>query len=414
MAQDDDGDRQFEDPATPAAVGAPTRSLFRPLADALAALAGAVGKLLITIWRLAGALDAALWHGFRLIVMSIVQGFAAMAIAVFDGVRELLGWLPTRAGRAYAAISGVVLIICGLWIADELRRAPTEGGEARLNARAPVDLRDPILARMEGRYIHLSEVEADARASGQLGDDETLTPIAAFERGFVKDYVERRMLSRAAQAENISKDRKVAARLAAARDRILAAAFIEQRVATAVTEEKVRALYDGQKDVVRLGDEVRAKHIVVTTEEEAREIYDMLMKGADFAALARERSIDRATAPLGGEIGYFTKDMMTPALARAAFDTAVGGYAQIFFTEFGWHILKVVDRRPSQSVSFAAVKDNIERFLALGAIEQTVSGLKASLDVTFFPPAPIASGGEAEAASEASEAFGADGGASGR
>ena len=153
-----------------------------------------------------------------------------------------------------------------------------------------------------------------------------------------------------------------------------------------MTDEHVSSLYQGQREVTELGDEVRARHIVVANEVDAVSIIAKIAAGDDFSALARQHSIDRATGPLGGELGYFTRDMMTPILSKAAFDTPVGEVAPIFFTEFGWHILEVSDRRETSGVSLAQVEDGIRRFLRLNAIEETVTALKTEMDVVFYDP----------------------------
>jgi peptidyl-prolyl cis-trans isomerase C len=155
----------------------------------------------------------------------------------------------------------------------------------------------------------------------------------------------------------------------------------------------VRRLYESQSDVTRLGDEVKARHILVGTEAEARAIVAELAAGADFGAIARGRSLDRATAPLGGEVGWFTRDMMTPPFSGAAFTTPVGSVAEPFSSEYGWHVVEVLDRRPSSGVGFAAVEDNIKRFLTLRAINQTIGELKDEDDVTYFKPDSSGAGG---------------------
>ncbi|MEZ5914844.1 MAG: peptidylprolyl isomerase [Parvularculaceae bacterium] len=148
----------------------------------------------------------------------------------------------------------------------------------------------------------------------------------------------------------------------------------------------MKRLYDSQVDADRLGDEVRARHILVATEEEAKSIVGELKDGADFAALARARSLDRATAPLGGEIGWFTRDMMTPPFAAVAFATPPGETAEPFTTEFGWHVLQVTERRATSGVPFASVEDNVRRFLTMRTIAQTIDALKEDDDVFYFPP----------------------------
>ncbi len=346
-------------------------------------------KAVATVWRLAGALDSALWRGVKLgaltALSAVGQSFRAAAAALGD----VFAWLPSRGGRAYAAASGVILVVSALWIVDEIRGAASQSKAFEAFFRPPVDLADPIVARLDGRFVHLSEVEAAARTSGQLLDRETLTVEAAFARDLVASHVEQRLLARAALEDGLQRDAAVAARLSAARDRILAASFMKARIEATVTNDRVRRLYDSQADVTRLGDEVKARHIVVETELDAMAIVAALEAGGDFAAYARARSLDRATAPLGGEIGWFTREMMTPSLAEAAFGTPVGTLARPFQSDFGWHVLEVIDRRPSRGVAFASVEDNIRRFLTLRAIDDTLKSLKEDEDVLYFPPSDL-------------------------
>jgi peptidyl-prolyl cis-trans isomerase C len=347
---------------------------------------GGLWKFIATVWRLAEALDSALWRGLKLGLHASGRFFGLTFRASAAAFAEVFRWLPSRSGRAYAAGSSVVLFLCALWAADEIRNARADSAGFDSLFRPPIDLNDPIVARVDGRYIHVSEVEAFARASGQILDGEKLSAAAAFERELVGAYVEQRLLARAAVEEGLQRDPSVQRRLNAARDRILASSFMEDRIAAAVTPERVKRLYDSQADVTRLGDEVKARHILVASEKEARAIIAELGAGGDFAAYARARSLDRSTAPLGGEIGWFTKDMMTPPFAAAAFSTPVGSVAEPFASEFGWHILEVLDRRPTGGVAFAAVEDNVKRFLTMRAITQTIDALKDDEDVAYFPP----------------------------
>ncbi|MFN0024659.1 MAG: peptidylprolyl isomerase [Parvularculaceae bacterium] len=339
-----------------------------------------------TVWRLAGALDSALWRGVSLGARTIVSAGAQSVRAAAGAIGEVFAWLPSRGGRAYAAGSGVILVVAGLWIVDEIRGAASRSQTFEAIFRPPVDLADPIVARVDGRFVHLSDVEAAAKASGHLLEEETLTVDAAFARDLVSTHVEQRLLAKSALEEGQHRSKTVAARLNAARDRILAAAFMKSRVEASVTPERIRRLYDSQVDVTRLGDEVKARHILVATEADADAIIAALAAGGDFGAYARARSLDRATAPLGGEIGWFTKEMMAPGLAAVAFSTPVGAIAVPFQSEFGWHVLEVLDRRPSRGVAFSAVEDNIRRFLTMRAVTDTLQTLKEDEDVLFFPP----------------------------
>lgn len=355
-------------------------------AGSLLAVLRAVGKTAITIWRLAAALDSALWRAVKLLTRRTLDGFAYAAGVAAGAFRGLLVWLPTRTGRAYSALSGAFLLIAGLWIVDVLRSAPALDAAGASSARPPIDEDDPILARIDGRYVHLSEIEATARAGGFLRPDEVLTPKTAFERNLVEAYVEQRLLARAALDTGLQRSPSVSRRVNAARDRVLAAAYMDERIRDAVTPDAVERLYKSQSDVTRLGDEVRARHILVETGEEAEEIVALLEGGADFGELARTRSLDRATAPLGGEIGWFTRSMMTPVFARAAFVAGPGELAAPFQTEFGWHILEVLDRRPTSAVPFDDVRGPIEDFLRMRTIEGALRQLEEESQVVYFRP----------------------------
>lgn len=345
----------------------------------------AVAKTVATIWRLTGALDSALWRGVMLGLRTLVRWLGVVGSVFGRAASDFLGWLPSRTGRAYSAFSGVILIIALLWIVDELRGGAALATTAPDGSLAPIDYDDPILARVDGRYIHLSEVTSAAAASGALQAGEKLTPGQAFKRDLVSAYVEQRLLSRAATEEGLTRDPGVARKLSAARDRILAAEFMERKLKTAVTDDLVKKLYDRNKDVTQLGEAVKVRHIVVATEEEAALIVSEIELGGDFAELARTKSLDRTTGPQGGETGYLTRDQLTPAFAEAAFGTPKGEMAPIFFTEAGWNVLQVIDRRRTGGVPFKEVADGIRRFLTLKTIEKTVVDLQEQSDVVYFP-----------------------------
>ena len=361
---------------------------FGGIVGAVFAIMGrAIWKFIITTWRVATALDSALWRASKLLARKFLEAAIHTTSIAGKALYSLLLWLPTRTGRAYSAVSGFALVIMLLWIVDELRAGPGLGDLTATNARAPVDEDDPILARIGARYVHLSEIEAAARAGGTLQPDERLTSQSAFTRGLVEAYVEQRLLARAALDDGMQRRPTVVRRINAARDRVLAASLVQDRIDSAINDEVVERFYLAQRDVTVLGDEVRARHILVATGAEADEIMAALEAGQSFSALARERSIDRATAPLGGEMGWFTRAMMTPAFSRTAFKAKPGEVAPPFQTEVGWHIIEVIDRRPTQGRSFSQVREDIEAFLRLRIIDDLLKELETQGQVVYFRPA---------------------------
>lgn len=366
----------------------PLDAALRAMAAAALAILAAIWKFIITTWRLAAALDSALWRATKLVLSKALAGLIYVGRLAGRAFHSLVLWLPTRAGRAYSAACGVFLAVAVLWIGDELRAGKRFDVAGQSVLRPPIDEEDPILARIEGRYVHLSEIEAAARAGGFLRDEEVLTPMTAFSRGLVEAYVEQRLLARAALDGGMQRAPTVLRKVNAARDRVLAASYIDARINEDVTPETVERFYQSQRDITVLGDEVRARHILVQTGADAEAIIAALEAGADFGALAREKSLDRATAPLGGEIGWFTRSMMTPILSNAAFSTKKGEIAPPFQTEFGWHVLQVLDRRSTSSVPFDEVRDNIEAFLRDSTIDRTLKQLSEDSQVVYFRPRP--------------------------
>ncbi|MCR4432358.1 MAG: peptidylprolyl isomerase [Tepidanaerobacteraceae bacterium] len=126
-----------------------------------------------------------------------------------------------------------------------------------------------------------------------------------------------------------------------------------------VTDEDVRKYYDSNKDMFKLpAPEIRASHILVATEDEARKILDEIKAGKDFADLARKYSTDPGSKDKGGDLGYFGKGTMDPEFEKAAFSLKQGEVSQPVKTQFGYHIIKVTGERTS--LSFDDVKDYIK------------------------------------------------------
>ena len=127
-------------------------------------------------------------------------------------------------------------------------------------------------------------------------------------------------------------------------------------------------------------EEVHARHILVETEDEAKAIVEQLKGGADFATLAKEKSKDPGAAD-GGDLGYFTKEQMVPEFAEVAFKMYPGQLSNPVKTQFGWHVIKVEDKRAKQAPEFEKVKDQIEAFLARKAQTEFVAKLRQTAKI---------------------------------
>jgi peptidyl-prolyl cis-trans isomerase C len=134
-------------------------------------------------------------------------------------------------------------------------------------------------------------------------------------------------------------------------------------------------------------EEVRARHILVDNEDEAKAIVDQLRAGGDFAAIAKEKSKDPGGAE-GGDLGYFTKDQMVPEFAEVAFKMYPGQLSNPVKTQFGWHIIKLEDKRTKQPPEFDKVKGQIEAFLARKAQTDFVAGLRKTAKIERLDKPP--------------------------
>ncbi|MEM8988639.1 MAG: peptidylprolyl isomerase, partial [Pseudomonadota bacterium] len=276
---------------------------------------------------------------------------------------------------------------------DGLARPPSS--EHRAHAPLPLRAEDLLIARVGEDFFYLSDLERAARVGGDLGPDERLAPKSAKAERLLEKLIDQTLLANRAEAQGLDKTESVKERLEALRRELLANLYLENLLTERVSPDIVRAVYGELDATLQLGDEVRARHIVVGTFAEAEAVIADLENGADFGALARARSLDRATGPAGGEIGYFTVEMMPSTFAKAAFATSVGGVAPLFETEDGWHILQVEDRRSVRKPPFRELRPKIERFLRLQTIDKEMDDLRAIYDLEIFDADLMAAHAEA-------------------
>jgi len=199
----------------------------------------------------------------------------------------------------------------------------------------------------------------------------------------VQQLVERRLVLLAAEAEKLGDDPSVISQIAQARSRILEQTYLTRRINATATEANLRARYEAEKVHVKGADEVRASHILVETQEEADAIVAALNKGGDFAALAKEKSKGPSGAK-GGDLGYFTKDKMVPEFANAALALKAGEISAPVKTSFGWHVIKLVDRRQGKGPSFARRAPELRQAMAQEVAEELLGDLAKAAKIKFY------------------------------
>src|SRR5215467_936563 len=273
---------------------------------------------------------------------------------------------PRRRPIAFATIAVLLFVL-----------PAASGCSKNSSSEAPASASDPVIARVNGVDIKQSDL---ALAEEDVGADmQAASPEAKREHliSYLADII---MVTQAADKKNVADDPDFKRRLAFLRNKLLMGYELQQEAKTALTDEALRQTYDEAVKSMGGQEEVRARHILVESEDEARAILDQLKGGADFATLAKEKSKDPGAAE-GGDLGYFTKDQMVPEFAEVAFKMYPGQLSNPVKTQFGWHIIKVEDKRTKQPPQFEAVKGQIEAYLARKAQTDFIAKLRQGAKV---------------------------------
>ena len=262
---------------------------------------------------------------------------------------------------ARPALSGLTLSVCALALAA-LLAAPL--------ARAQDD---PVVARVNGTEVRQSDLAAAEEDLG--GNIPQMTPEAKRDYliTFVGDMI---LVAKAAEAKKIGDTDDFKKKLAYTRTKLLMEQLLQSEAKAAVTDAALHKVYDDAIGQMKKETEVHARHILVETEDEAKAVVAELKKGADFAELAKAKSKDPGSAD-GGDLGYFTKDQMVPEFSEVAFKLDKGQLSDPVKSQFGWHVIKVEDKRERQPPEFEKVKDQLENFLVRKSQSELITKLRA-------------------------------------
>lgn len=266
-----------------------------------------------------------------------------------------------------------------------------------------VRLGDTEVAEIDGTKIYLSDVERTAAAQGLIEQGSPLTPGQPVFQKVLDELIDQRLLALDALRQSLDQEDETRRRLAAARERILGNLLVENHLKNTVNETTIRRMYDEQAGLRNRGEEVQARHILLKDEETAREIAKKLANGEDFAALARELSEDEGSRDAGGNLGYFTNDMLEAKFTKVAFATKKGEISDPFETEYGWHILQVQDRRKASQPSFEDMRSEILNFMTYDEIQNILKSLRAQGDVKLLFGQAVVNQGETEDTSDIAE-----------
>lgn len=242
---------------------------------------------------------------------------------------------------------------------------------------------DTVLARVNGAPI----TQRDVRLAMQDMADRLPRLNEESRHDYVLSYlIDLALGSHAALEARLDLSPEFARKLAYQRSKLLMDELLAHEARMAVTPETARKAYEQTLKDVKPEEEVRARHILLPTEEAARAAIARLQAGENFASLAAELSTDPGAARTGGDLGWFGRDRMAPEFADAAFRLKPGEISAPVKTQFGWHVIQVEDRRARPAASFEEVRPEIEAYLARKAQQDLVLGLRARAKIERYPP----------------------------
>ncbi len=244
---------------------------------------------------------------------------------------------------------------------------------------------EAVVAKVNGKEIKLKEVTRLEKAlppqvlSGAKDKDKLFTTLR-------DQMIDITLLIEAAKKAGLEKDADVQKAIQQATEQVLVQAYLSKELKSFVTDSAVKERYDRlvaslPKDEM----EVKARHVLVKDEAAAKKIIEDLKKGADFLKIAREQSIDKASAQEGGDVGYFRKGDMVKEFADAAFALVPGKISETpVKTQFGWHVIKVDDKRKVKAPKFEEVQEQLKAAVLEESMLKLVTSLRDKAAIERF------------------------------
>jgi len=273
---------------------------------------------------------------------------------------------------ALAASAAVAIVATSAWVAF---------------AQAP----DPVIARVNGVEIHQSDLTL---AEEDVGQNLPQQGGADARRDYLVSYLsDMILLAQAAEERRLQDDPDFKRRAALARNKVLMETLLQSEGKKSLTDQALRAVYDDAVKQMGNEEEVHARHILFRVanptdekaskeaEDKVKAVIERIKKGEDFAKLANELTEDPSGRKDGGDLGYFTKDQMVPEFSAVAFKLDKGNISDPIKTQFGWHVLKVEDKRKRQPPEFDKVKPQLETFVERKAQVELVNKLRAQAKI---------------------------------
>jgi peptidyl-prolyl cis-trans isomerase C len=261
--------------------------------------------------------------------------------------------------------------------------APAPAATAATPATTPATpAQDRVIARVGGDPIMASEL---AEAAQGLPEELRGMPQQMLYPMLLDQLVDRHAIVLSARKQGLEKDPAVQKAVARATDLAMQNALLSREIVPTLTEDAIKARYDRDFANKPGEEEAHAAHILVADEDKAKAIIKELNGGGDFEKLARENSTDPSAKGNGGDLGFFKKNDMLPEFSNAAFALKPGQITETpVKTRFGWHVIKLLERRTAPPPALDAVKDEIRQSLIQEGVTKVLARAKVGLSVEKF------------------------------
>ena len=241
-----------------------------------------------------------------------------------------------------------------------------------------------VVAIINGEKLKLADLVAVKDSISQLKE----IPMETVYNNLLEGYINSRVVLKAAEKAGTQNRSDVKKAIKEAEEQILSKAYLSEQLQSRMTKEKAEAIYEEELKNYIPQDEIHARHILVATEKEAKDLIVKLKNGANFEELANKYSLDKnPDMENGGDLGYFRKEMMIPEFGNAAFELKVGKFSETpVKTPFGWHVIKVEDKRKAAPPTMAEMQEYITAKFAEMTVPEILAEERAKMQVKVFDP----------------------------
>ena len=240
---------------------------------------------------------------------------------------------------------------------------------------------DPVVATVNGTKILKSML---VTAQQLLPEQYQKIPLMQIYPALVDTVIDMKLSAADARKKRLHETKEFKVLMSRIEDQMLQRTVLQAEMDKALTEDALKRRYDALIADEKSSTEVHARHILVKTKEEANDIIEQLQNGASFEVTAKEKSTG-PSATSGGDLGFFGKGQMVPEFEKAAFSLRKGKFTDTpVKTQFGWHIIKLEDRRKSEPPSFESIKQKLQTEISQETGAEYVSGLRKEAKIERF------------------------------